>query len=75
MKRIFGSTGSIFATTHSYMITIAETLLPHIYVFEATGMSKFSAKMTLNIPNIKAYPAKIANMSKQDHQVFLKVVL
>lgn len=46
-----------------------------MYVLVSEAKGTFPANMTLDLQNIKAYPAKSANMSKQDLQVFLKDVL
>ncbi|KAJ4431355.1 hypothetical protein ANN_19952 [Periplaneta americana] len=79
MKHIIESTGSVSARTHSYMtmpeITMAETLLQHMYVLMSEATRKFPVQMTLILPNTKAYHTKSANTSKQDLQVFLKDIL
>lgn len=78
-KKIYGTVGSVAATTHSYMImpvlVMDGTLLPHMYVLVSEPSGKFPANMTLNLPNVKAYASKSPNMTKRDLKVFLEEVL
>ena len=58
-KRIFGTTGFISVTTHSYMImpviAMSKTLLSHMYVLVSEISGKFPANLTIDLPNIIAY--------------------
>ena len=46
-----------------------------MYVLVSEGSGKFPANMTVDFLTIKNYPAKSANMSKQDLKIFLEDVL
>ena len=48
------------------------TLLPHLYVLVSDLTVHFPANMIMNLPNIKAFASKSANMTKRDLKVFLE---
>ncbi|PSN50077.1 hypothetical protein C0J52_04197 [Blattella germanica] len=61
---------------NSYMIMLGivedGTLLPHLYALVSEPVGHFPANMIMNLPNIKAFASKSANMTKRDLKVSLE---
>ncbi|PSN51704.1 hypothetical protein C0J52_12318 [Blattella germanica] len=53
-------------------IVMDRTLLPHLYVLVSESTGHFPANIIMNLPNIKAFASKSANMMKRDLKVSLE---
>ena len=77
-KVIPGAIGSVSASTHSYMImptiSMDGTLFKQMYVLVSEPSGKFPHNFKNELPNIKAYAGKSANMTKADLKMFLTEV-
>ncbi|KAJ4443269.1 hypothetical protein ANN_04937 [Periplaneta americana] len=63
-KTVFG------APTHSYMImpvlVMDGMLFPHMYVLVSEPNRQLPDSMIIDLPNVKAYASKSANITKRD---------
>jgi hypothetical protein len=78
VKQVYATVGSIFASTHSYMImpviSMAGELQSPMYMLVAESTGKFPGNKPSDPVNLRTFAWKSANMRKQDLKDFLTEV-